>query len=311
MASTPSISPSLFPPARRSRWPRCRLGPALRSTSSSRLEATQEGDLMEYTFHIVDVFSSTPFGGNQLAVLPDAIGISAEGMQKIAREFNFGETTFVLPRSNLANTYRVRIFSPRAELDFAGHPTIGTACALVMKQDVRPNDPIRLILEENVGPVTVDVAQRDGGFHGTLTLSGKIEAPTGAPSPSDLAAVLSIEPAEVSQVFFASVGVPFCFAQLNSNEVVDRAAINRAAWAAPLSRAWSPNVFFFAGNLRHGGKLYARMCAPALGVEEDPATGSACAALVGAMASKPDFGGMAYRLSIRQGAPLGRGSDMV
>jgi trans-2,3-dihydro-3-hydroxyanthranilate isomerase len=231
-------------------------------------------------------------------------------MQKIAREFNFGETAFVLPKNDPANTCRVRIFSPRTELDFAGHPSVGTACALVMQQHVPLSDPVRLILEENIGPVTVDVAQRNGGFHGTLTLSGKIEAPTGAPSPTELAAVLSIEPAEVSQVFFAGVGVPFCFVQLDSNEVVDRVAINRAAWAAALSRARSPHIFFFAGNLRDGGKLYARMCAPALGVEEDPATGSACAALVGAMASKPDFVGMAYRLSIQQGVSMGRRSDI-
>jgi PhzF family phenazine biosynthesis protein len=118
-----------------------------------------------------------------------------------------------------------------------------------------------------------------GAMNGTLTLSGKIEAPSGAPSPTDLAAVLSVEPAEVNQVFFAGAGLPFCFAQLSSNEVVDRAAINRSAWAATLARAWSPHVFFFAGNLQDGGKLYARMWAPALGVEEDPATGSACAAL--------------------------------
>src|SRR5499433_323082 len=220
---------------------------------------------MKYTFHIVDVFSSTPFGGNQLAVLPDAAAISTEGMQKIAREFNFGETAFVLPQSD-PNSYRVRIFSPRSELDFAGHPSVGTACALGMKQRVRLSDPVRLILEENVGPVVVDVAQRNGGFHGALTLSGKIEAPTGAPSPTDLAAVLSIEPAEVSQVFFAGVGVPFCFAQLSSNEVVDRATINRAAWATTLAQAWSPHIFFFAGNLQDGGELYARMWAPALGV---------------------------------------------
>jgi trans-2,3-dihydro-3-hydroxyanthranilate isomerase len=265
---------------------------------------------MKYTFHIVDVFSSTPFGGNQLAVLPDAAGISIEGMQKIAREFNFGETTFVLPKNEPANRCRVRIFTPRAELDFAGHPTVGTACALVMKQHVRLSAPTRLILEENVGPVTVDVAQRNGGYHGTLTLSGKIEAPTGAPSATDLAAILSVEPAEVNQVFFAGVGVPLCFAQLSSNAVVDRAVINRAAWAATLSRAWSPHLFFFAGNLRDGGKLYARMWAPALGVEEDPATGSACAALVGAMASKPDFGGTAYRLSILQGVSMGRRSEI-
>jgi trans-2,3-dihydro-3-hydroxyanthranilate isomerase len=263
---------------------------------------------MKYPFHIVDVFTSTPFGGNQLAVLPDAAGISDEGLQKIACEFNFGETTFVLPKNDPANTCRVRIFTPRAELDFAGHPTVGTACALVMKHRERLSDPIRLVLEENVGPVTVDVVQRNGGFHGALTLSAKIEAPTDAPSPTDLAAVLSIEPDEVYQVFFAGVGVPFCFAQLRSREVVDRAAIDRAAWAATLSHAWSPHVFFFAGNLEDGGNLYARMYAPALGVEEDPATGAACAALVGAMASKPEFGGMAYRLSIQQGVSMGRRS---
>src|SRR6202050_2337635 len=125
---------------------------------------------MKYTFHIVDVFSSTPFGGNQLAVLPDATGISTEGMQKIAREFNFSETTFVLRKNDSTNTYRVRIFTPRAELDFAGHPTAGTACALVMKQRAPTADPIRLILQENIGPVMVDVAQRNGGYHGTLTL---------------------------------------------------------------------------------------------------------------------------------------------
>ena len=265
---------------------------------------------MKYPFQIVDVFSSTPFGGNQLAVLPDAVGISAEGMQKIAREFNFGETTFVLPKNDPANTCRVRIFTPRSELDFAGHPSVGTACALVMKRGVRLGDPIRLTLEENVGPVTVDVARRNGGFHGTLTLSGKIETPTGAPSPTELAAVLSVEPAEVNQVFFAGVGVPFCFAQLNSNEVVDRAAMNRAAWAATLSRAWAPHIYFFAGDLRDGGKLYARMWAPALGIEEDPASGSACAALVGAMASKNDFVGASYRLSIQQGVAMGRRSEI-
>ena len=265
---------------------------------------------MKYPFHLVDVFSSTPFGGNQLAILPDATGISTEGMQKIAREFNFPESTFVLPKNDSANSYRVRIFTPRAELNFAGHPTIGTACALVMKQHARTVDPIRLILEENIGPVIVDVAQRNGGYHGTLTLSGKIDAPAGAPAPADLAAVLSIEPAEVSQSFFAGVGLPFCFAQLKSNEAVDRAAVNRAAWTATLSRAWSPNLFFFAGDLRDGGNLYARMCAPALGVEEDPATGSACAALVGAMASKHDFGGTAYRLSIQQGVSMGRRSEI-
>ena len=263
---------------------------------------------MKYTYHIVDVFSSTPFGGNQLAVLPDAAGISAEGMQLIAREFNFAETTFVLPKQDPANTCRVRIFTPRAELDFAGHPTVGTACVLVMKQHVDFKDSMQLILEENVGLVTVDVAQHNSNFHGTLTLSGKVEAPNDAPSPTELAAVLSLKPDEVEQVFFGGVGLPFCFAQLTSNEAVDRGAIDRVAWKATLGHAWSPHVFFFAGDLKDGGHLYARMCAPALGIEEDPATGSACAALVGAMAANSNFGGTTYRLSVVQGVAMGRRS---
>ncbi len=268
-----------------------------------------KGDLVKYPFHLVDVFSSTPFGGNQLAVLPDATGISTKGMQSIAREFNFPESTFVLP-GNDRHTHRVRIFTPRTELDFAGHPTIGTACALVMQQRVETAGPIRLTLEENIGAVMVEVVRRNGEYRGTLTLSGKIDAPAGAPAPADLAAVLSIEPAEVCDSFFAGVGLPFCFAQLNSNEAVDRAAINRAAWTETLSRAWSPHLFFFAGELRNGGELYARMCAPALGIEEDPATGSACAALVGAVASRSEMGGTDYRLSIRQGVSMGRRSEI-
>jgi trans-2,3-dihydro-3-hydroxyanthranilate isomerase len=265
---------------------------------------------VRYVFHIVDVFSPSPFGGNQLAVLPEAAGLSAEGMQSIAREFNFAETTFVLPPVDPANTRRLRIFTPRAEIGFAGHPTIGTACALVMKGHVAPGAAQPLIIEEEVGPVSVQVDRRDGIFHATLTLPARIETPAGAPSPADLAAVLSLRSGEVKQVFFAGVGLPFCFAQLTSPEAVDRAAIDRAAWTTTLSQSWSSNVFFFAGNLGDGGELYARMSAPALGVEEDPATGSACAALVGAMASAPDFGGDSYRLSIRQGVAMGRPSDI-
>ena len=264
---------------------------------------------MKYPFHLVDVFSSTPFGGNQLAILPDATGISTEGMQKIAREFNFPESTFVLPKNDPANSYRVRIFTPRAELDFAGHPTIGTACALVMKQHVQTADPIRLILEENIGPVMVDVAQRNGGYHGTLTLSGKIDAPTGAPAPADLAAVLSIEPAEVSQSFFAGVGLPFCFAQLKSNEAVDRAAINRAAWTATLSRAWSPTSF--SSPAIYGTAASSMLaCAHPRWASKRTRDGQRRAALVGAMASKHDFGGTVYRLSIQQGISMGRRSEI-
>jgi trans-2,3-dihydro-3-hydroxyanthranilate isomerase len=265
---------------------------------------------MKYSFHIVDVFSRSAFGGNQLAVLPEASGISPEGMQKIAREFNFAETTFVLPAERAHHTRRVRIFTPKAELLFAGHPTVGTACALVMRGYVEGKDGCKLILEEGVGPVSVDVEERQGVFRGALTLAGKVECQAAAPRAEDLAAVLALRPADVKRAFFASVGLGFCFVHLASHEAVDRAAIDKAAWARHLSKAWSPHVFFFAGALEHGGALYARMCAPALGIDEDPATGAACAALVGAMAARPEFSGEEYRLAVQQGVAMGRRSDI-
>jgi len=263
---------------------------------------------MRYRFHILDVFTASPYAGNQLAILPEADGLSAGAMQKIAREFNFAETTFVLPATDPANTRRVRIFTPQAEIDFAGHPTIGTACALVMQGHV-DRGAGRLILEENIGPIAVDVARRDGVFHGTMTLGGRVDLPPDAPSPGDLAAALSLAPAEVRQGFFAGVGTPFCFVELSSAAAVDRAAIDRAAWKASLAGAWSPHLFLFSRGLEEGG-LHARMFAPALGIEEDPATGSACAALVGALASRPGTPDGELRLRIAQGVAMGRPSEI-
>ena len=168
--------------------------------------------------------------------------------------------------------------------------------------------PTRLMLEENVGPIAVDVERRDGVFHGTLTIEAEIDMPLGAPSAADAAAALTLDPADVRQTFFAGVGVPFCFVELGSEAAVDRAAIDRPAWSRALAHSWSPHVFLFAGRLEDGGTLHARMFAPALGVEEDPATGSACAALVGALASRPEVGDGDLRLSIRQGIAMGRPS---
>jgi len=265
---------------------------------------------VEYPFHIVDVFSRSAFGGNPLAVLPKASGISPEGMQKIAREFNFAETTFVLPATDSNNTCQVRIFTPRTELAFAGHPTVGTACALVMGGHAGAPGAARLILEEGVGPITVDVDERGGVFSGTLTFSPKLEQPSETPRIEDLAAVLSLGVHDVKRCFFAGVGMGFCFVHLASHEAVDRAVIDKAAWTQYLAQAWSPHVFFFAGKLQSGGELYARMCAPALGIEEDPATGSACAVLVGVMAARPEFLGGTFQLSVQQGVAMGRRSDI-
>jgi trans-2,3-dihydro-3-hydroxyanthranilate isomerase len=267
---------------------------------------------MSWRFHIVDVFTASAFAGNALAVLPDARGLTIAQMQAIAREFNFSETTFVFPDEACANRPRVRIFTPSAEVDFAGHPTIGTACALVMHGclGVDLGVPARLILEENVGPIAVDVERRDGVFHAALTLEAEIDMPSGAPSPADAAAALTLDPADVRQSFFAGVGLPFCFVELGSEAAVDRAVIDRPAWSRTLAPSRSPHVFLFAGRLEHGGSLHARMFAPALGVEEDAATGSACAALVGALASRPEIGDGDLRLAVRQGVVMGRPSTI-
>jgi trans-2,3-dihydro-3-hydroxyanthranilate isomerase len=263
---------------------------------------------MKYKFHIVDVFSQSAFGGNQLAVLPTASGISPEGMQKIAREFNFAETTFVLPAQNAKHTRQVRIFTPKAEVPFAGHPTVGTACALVMSGHVEPGRT--LILEEAIGPLSVEVEERAGAFRGTFTLRAKVEQTPATLRAEDLAAALSLAPADVKQAFFASVGLAFCFVQLASRTAVDQAVINKSAWAQYFAAALSPHIFFFAGEPENGAELYARMWAPALGVEEDPATGSACAALVGALAARRAFAGDTYRLLVKQGVAMGRPSEI-
>ena len=258
---------------------------------------------MKYKYYIVDVFTATQFAGNQLAVLPEATGISAAGMQKIAREFNFAETAFVLPPAD------PEPHLPGADL----HARLGTA----LRRPSDDRDGLRacngrslrswrrfsLTLEEGVGPVGVEVERRGEGWSAVLTLKGGVERPDSAPNLEDIAAVLSLQPDDVVQAFFAASDLRFCFAQLASAEAVDRAVIDKAAWTRHLAQAWSPSVFFFSGEPADGAELYARMCAPKMGIDEDPATGSACAALIGVMA---DRSGKAERCGQRHGDP-GRG----
>lgn len=266
---------------------------------------------MDYKFHIVDVFSNTPFGGNQLAVVPEAAGLSSAMMQDIAREFNFSETTFVTRVLSEEDSFDVRIFTPRSELAFAGHPTIGTACVLVNAGYTRAAQPHRLTLREGVGPIAVDVERRDGTFHATMTLSGKLEQPTdGTPSLEHLASILSVSNEDVAQSFCASLGLPFCFVQLGSRDAVDRARIKKELWSDHMSGAAAPHLFLFAGELRDRAELYARMFAPALGIDEDPATGSACAALVAAVADRTLSCDGSIRLRVKQGVLMGRPSDI-
>ncbi|NKB77286.1 MAG: PhzF family phenazine biosynthesis isomerase [Gammaproteobacteria bacterium] len=271
---------------------------------------------MKYPFYILDVFSSRPFGGNQLGMLPDARGISTDGMQKIAREFNFAETTFVFPPVDHKATARVRIFTSMAEVDFAGHPTVGTACGLIYGGHTSSRE---IILEENIGPITVEVKNLDSKVNaeqcdevltGMLTNTTALDYPDEKPDLSALAQLLGLDASMIIDGCYGSVGLKFCFAQLSSEEAVDAAVIDRAKWEKYLSGAWSPNLFFFSGGLTNGGQLYARMSAPALGIEEDPATGSAVATLVGIAAKNSGMFDGDFCLSVLQGVAMGRRSEM-
>jgi trans-2,3-dihydro-3-hydroxyanthranilate isomerase len=260
---------------------------------------------MKYGFRIVDVFSDRPFGGNQLAVLTDARGLSDDQMQSIAREFNFAETTFVLPPEIEGGPPRVRIFTPRAELPFAGHPSIGTAAVLV-REGLAPAGTVTLGLA--VGPVAVDVAERGEAMEGVLIREGEAEVRPSDASAAQLAEALSLPADAVAESFDASAGLPFSFVRLVDEAAVDRAKIDRDAWERNLANAWTRGIYFFAGELGDGGRLHARMFAPVLGVDEDPATGSACVALAGAAAARSGIRDGAFRLAIRQGVLMGRPS---
>src|SRR3982074_2145809 len=118
---------------------------------------------MRYRYITCDVFTSVPFGGNQLAIFPDARGIPEHRLLDVTREFNYAETTFVYPPSAPNHTRRVRIFTPGAEVPFAGHPTVGTAHVLAAIGEIPlTGDETRIVFEENVGPVAVLIRARDG-----------------------------------------------------------------------------------------------------------------------------------------------------
>src|SRR5688572_25173615 len=152
-----------------------------------------------FRFYTTDVFTSTRFGGNQLAVFPDATGLDPALYQTIAREFNFSETTFVLPPSDPKHTRKVKIFTPGGELQFAGHPTVGTAVVLAHIGDVKTGGTeTKIVLEEGVGPVPVTVRdmKSDAGFAQLSVAMLPKKGPT--PPPVDqLARCLGLNPDEM------------------------------------------------------------------------------------------------------------------
>lgn len=275
--------------------------------------------MREFPYVVVDVFTKTRFGGNQLAVITDARDLSDRQMQQIANEFNFSETTFVLPPSNPRNTARVRIFTRVQEVPFAGHPNVGTAYVLGRQPDIFGTDPAPTMrFEEVAGLVEIELI-RDHD----LVVGASIKAPRPleigrSTDPALFAECLGLDSGAVvlgthgpTQV---SVGLPFVVGEL------DLASLSRArpqadAFAAAAKDGHADlggrfSIFAYARLGRGTERLRARMFAPLGGTVEDPATGSASAALGAYLAALDPRSDAGLLIGIEQGVEMGRRSEI-
>lgn len=266
-------------------------------------------------FYTLDVFTDTLFGGNPLAVVFGAESLGVDRMQAIAAEFNLSETVFVLPPTRRTSTRRIRIFTPRAELAFAGHPTIGTAWLLATLGECESGETgPRVILEEAVGDVEVAVEMSgDRPVAATMSVPVTPAESTFAHGAVQLAPMLTLESGDFHPDYAPCVyscGTPFVFACLNSLDAVRRASLRVDVWESLLASAEANMVFTFAFETESPhAQIHARMFAPAMGVSEDPATGSAVSALAGLLASRHQDGKREW--VVEQGIEMGRPSRLV
>ena len=269
-----------------------------------------------YQFVTADVFTSERFGGNPLAVFPDARGIPEDALLRITREFNFSETTFVYPPANAANTRRVRIFTPGGEIPFAGHPTVGTAYVLASVGAIKlTGSDTRIVLEEGVGPVPVSIRAESGGGPTYSELSVAQLPETGPPPPSgaSLARALGLDEADLLTGNFSpegvSCGLPFLFVPVRDRAALGRIRLRLDEFENVMRAYWTPQVFVFCDEPERSGSNYrARMFAPLIGVTEDPATGSACAAFGGYLGKRDARRDGTLSWVVEQGFEMGRPS---
>jgi trans-2,3-dihydro-3-hydroxyanthranilate isomerase len=267
---------------------------------------------MAYRYHTADVFTNTAFGGNPLAVLPDARGLTDDEMISIAREFNLSETVFVFPPENPSNTRRIRIFTPGSELPFAGHPTVGSAFVLAATGEIEvTGDETRIVFEEGVGPVPVLIKSQDGKPVFTQLTAAKIpQMVNDGYDAAAIADVLSIDVDDIAAKSLAieawSAGVPFLFVPVRSRDALERSRVRTEPWERILKDTPAPEIFVFVGDGE--GVIRARMFAPTLGIPEDPATGAAVTAFGGYLARRSEKQEGMLRYSIHQGVEMGRPS---
>jgi trans-2,3-dihydro-3-hydroxyanthranilate isomerase len=271
---------------------------------------------MQRRYITVDVFTDRAFGGNPLAVVLDAGGLSTEQMQAIATEFNYSETTFVLPPADPAHDAQVRIFTVNRELPFAGHPNVGTAFVLAT---LAAKPPARLLFEEGAGLVPVEIVTEQGKVVSTEFTAPQPLKRMSHVSTEQAAACLSLSASDVKtdrhppQII--SVGLSFLAVEVATREALRRARPDAAAFAKTFPCDGSDAVYFYTRDVPASEKpceLQARMFHPAAsGLSEDPATGSATAACAALLADLDDLKDGELRLKIGQGVDMGRPSLLL
>jgi trans-2,3-dihydro-3-hydroxyanthranilate isomerase len=266
---------------------------------------------MPRRYKVYDVFTDRPLAGNPLAVVLDAEGLDDAAMQAIAGEFNLSETVFVGPSENPAYSARIRIFTPKVEVPFAGHPTVGTAVCLARERFDGPGEhDAMVVLEEKVGAVRCGVRLSAALGFAEFDCPKLPERGGKAADKKALAAALGLDPIEIGfENHLPSVwsaGNPFHFVPLRNMGVLATAAANRAAW--PDAFGAGAAFIYTRETEGHDHSFRARMFAPTFGIEEDPATGSAVAAFAGLLQDfdlMPDGDHVAI---IEQGYEMGRPS---
>ncbi|HYO63530.1 MAG TPA: PhzF family phenazine biosynthesis protein [Pyrinomonadaceae bacterium] len=232
-------------------------------------------------YHLLDVFTNRPFGGNQLAVYTNGRGLSTALMQAIAKEMNFSETTFVLPPDDPANDYRVRIFTPASELPIAGHPTVGTSYVLARERMIgHAGEEANIVLEEGVGPVAVRIELKDGE---PVFAEMRQPLPTFGrrfEDPAPLAEMLSLDARDIAETGLVpevvSCGQPFLYVPVRDLSAIRRIRLRLDVWDRLLGGSDASNVFVFTREVEHAGStVHSRMFAPGIGIGEDAATGAA------------------------------------
>ena len=239
-------------------------------------------------FYQADVFTNLPFGGNPVAVFPDAAGLTDLELQQIAREMNLSETVFVLPPTDPAAVVKIRIFTPTQEIPFAGHPVIGTFFVLGTLKRLTLKEPVTRLLQEcTLGLFPVEVHSRNGTIERVVMSQPAPQFLDAVGEPEDLfsiARALGITKALITETHFpvqvVSTGLPVMIVPVRTLTAV-RQIIPDVSMVAELCQRFGANgiMVFTTMTVEDTSTVHTRMFAPLIGIVEDPATGSASGAL--------------------------------